>query len=108
MIEWILSGLVSLLAWLWNSAMTMYYLAGFLVVMGGLVIFVGSVIHHVWKLAHEQRPHVSPSAPVTVHVENLNVTVEMTEPELRRLLAERNLAALPPGDEDDQEVDEYE
>lgn len=98
MIEWILSGLVSLLAWLWNSAMTMYYLAGFFVVMGGLVMFVGSVIHHFWKLSHEQRPHVSPSRPVTVHVENLNVTLEMTESELRRLLTQRNLPALGSGD----------
>jgi fatty acid desaturase len=106
MIEWILSGLVSLLAWLWNSAMTLYYLAGFFVVLGGFVVFIGSIAHHFWKRSHEQRPTrpTRPSAQprVTVHVENLNVTLELTGSQLRGLLSEGTLPALPPANHPDE------
>lgn len=105
MIEWILSGLVSLLVWLWNSAMTLYYLAGFFIVVGGLVMFVGSVIHHFWKLSQEQRIKGIPNPPVSVHVENLNLTLELTEPELRRLLADRERRTLPSGDQGEADED---
>ncbi len=96
MIEWILSGLVSLLAWLWNSAMTLYYLAGFFVVLGGFVVFIGSIAHHFWKRSLEPDATPVPAQPrMTVHVENMNVTLELTEAQLRGLLSETDLRALP-------------
>lgn len=95
MIEWIFSGIVRLFAWLWTSAMTLYYLAGFFVVVGGLIVFTASVIHHFWKRSLEQRLTTAfpQESRVTVHIENL--TLEVTEPQLRRLLAEREQKALP-------------
>ena len=101
MIEWLVSGLVSLLAWLWHSAMTLYYLAGFFVVLGGLVMFLGSIAHHAWKRAQEQRiaeVHVA-HPQVTIQIENM--TLQVTEAQLRRILTETDMKALPQGDPTD-------
>ena len=106
MIEWLLSGLVRILSWLWSSAVTLYYLAGFFVVLGGLVIFTGSIIHHYWKRSLENREAVRSQEPRTsVHIENLNVTIELTEAQLQRLLREQ-ARALPVGtDPEEQDPD---
>ncbi|MGH2753653.1 MAG: hypothetical protein ACRDLB_04405 [Actinomycetota bacterium] len=96
MIEAFLTFVARVLGWLWASAATLYYLAGFFVVAGGLVMFVGTVAHHFWKLSREERRPATPSH-VTVHIENLNVSVQITQAQLRELL-QREPRALPPGD----------
>lgn len=100
MIDWFFSGLISLLSWLWHSAMTLYYLAGFFIVVGGLIMFAGSVIHHLWKRSteHQLRSAAAAQPRVTIYVENM--TLEVTEPQLRRLLEDRDLKALPFGDQE--------
>lgn len=101
MIEWLLSGIGRSLVWLWTSAMTLYYLAGFFIVAGGLIIFIGSTAHHYWKRSLEQRP--TARSHVTIHVDQLNMTLEITESQLRSLLAERGMGELPRGDALDDE-----
>jgi hypothetical protein len=59
-IEWILTGLVRLVTWAWASALTLYYLAGFLIVVGGLIMFAGTVIHHLWTKSADRRPMPRP------------------------------------------------
>lgn len=99
LIEWIFSHLVQLVSWLWTSAMTLYYLAGFFVVAGGFVIFTATVVHELWKRGRDQRPMATDPQPgITVHVENLNMTLELTEPQLRSLIADQDLSALPAAD----------
>lgn len=103
MIESLFSGLVRLLAWLWGSAMTLYYLAGFFIVIGGFVIFAGSVAHHYWKRSLEDRTvYLPPPPPTSVRIENLNVTVELTESQLLNLLAWGDVRALPPPERDEE------
>jgi hypothetical protein len=106
MIEWLLSSLVRILVWLWTSAATLYYLAGFFIVLGGLVMFTGSVIHHSWKRSLEDRVSVtSRERPTNVHIENLHVTLEVTESQVRELLEAKGWPALPPGDPNEQDRD---
>lgn len=87
MIEWFFSGIVRVLAWLWTSALTLYYLAGFFVVTGGLILFTASVIHHFWKKSQYPRTSPASSNRINIHIVNLNVTVELTEAQARSLLS---------------------
>jgi Uri superfamily endonuclease len=104
MIEWIFSGLVRLVVWLWSSAVTLYYLAGFFIVIGGLIMFVGSVVHHYWTRSLEQRISQTHSRQdrVVVHIDHL--TIEVTEPQLRRILGAHELPALKPGKDLDEDT----
>ncbi len=103
MIEWILSGVARLMTWLWSSAVTLYYLAGFFVVVGGFLIFLGSIAHHYWKQSLEQRAVASNDRP--------NVNRARQEPGFDRRddgvptpksAGGTQLDALPPGDDEDE------
>lgn len=106
MIEGLVSGFIRLVAWLWSSATTLYHLAGFFIVAGGFVIFLGTVIHTLWHRSVERVTVASAAQRRTVrlYVNNLNLTLEVTESQLHSLLAYRDLPALPeakPDSEDD-------
>lgn len=97
MIESFFSGLARLVVWLWNSAMTLYYLAGFFVVVGGLIFFICSVISIYWKRSLEKKAAaVAPVARTHVHIRNLNVTLELTDAQVQALLEGGGRVALPP------------
>jgi hypothetical protein len=106
MIEWLLLLLGGLVTWLWSSAVTLHYLAGFFIVAGGFVMFVGSVIHHYWKRSRDRRMSAAPLPPlVDVHIENLNVTLQLTEAQVQELIAQAPRKALPPAKEQRVEDD---
>lgn len=89
--------------------MTLYYLAGFFIVVGGFVIFLGTVIHTLWHRSLERSVAASTDQrrTATVNVNNLDFRVELTEAQLRSLLAPGDLPALPeaePDSEDDDRV----
>ena len=82
-----------LFTWLLSTAESLYWLAGFLVVAGGFVMFIGSTIHHY--VTRPPSPTFVDNRRYNVHVENLNVTIEMTKEEALELISRRS--ALPPG-----------
>ena len=75
--------LVDAVAWLLRAAEDLYYLAGFFIVVGGFVLFVGSAIGMAVSRAGEKRSAQATSAPapVNVHIENLNVNVLVVDPQ---------------------------
>jgi hypothetical protein len=68
MIESVLGGTVRLISWLVSSAASLYYLVVVLVVLGGFVMFLGSMIHFLWKRSQER------SEPI-LNVDNRRVDV---------------------------------
>ena len=106
MIEGLLDGLVRFVARFGSSAMTLYYLAGFFIVVGGFVMFLFTMIQMLWNRSLERSVAASDHRPAaTVHVDNLNLNIQMTESQLRSLLAYMDRPALPeagpdPGDDD--------
>lgn len=106
MIEGLLDGLVRIVGWLWSSAMTLYYLAGFFIVVGGFVMFVVTIIQMLWNRSLERSVAASDHRPAaTVHVDNLNLNIQMTESQLRSLLAYMDRPALPEADRDSGDDD---
>ena len=105
MLEAFFSGVGKLLVWLWNSAMTLYYLAGFFIVVGGLVFFLCSVISIYWKRSLEKKASaVTPIARTDVHIRNLNITLELTDQQVQALLAGGARRALPRADDEDDDL----
>jgi hypothetical protein len=102
MIESVLVGVVRLGSWLISSAAAIYYLAGSIVVLGGFIMFLGTIIHHFWTRAQERAllAHNVGSRHVNVHVENLNVTIQMSEEQLRAYLNTPLPRELPGGSND--------
>ena len=86
-----------LLTWLFTTAESLYYLAGFFVVVGGLLIFVGHLIHDYVMQSQIARPTRVDNGPIYVHVENLNLSIEMSREEAIEFLARREQRELPPG-----------
>ncbi len=104
LIEWIFSHLVQLVTWLWTSAMTLYYLAGFFVVAGGLVIFTGTVVHELWKRGRDQRPMATGPPPrITVHVEKPEHDARSDGTAASKAVGRADQSALPAGDSRDED-----
>jgi preprotein translocase subunit Sec63 len=97
MIESVLGGAIRLISWLVSSAASLYYLVVVLVVLGGFVMFLGSMIHYLWTKSQErpQPIHYVDNRRVDVHVENLNVTIQMSEDQLHEFLDKRQSRELP-------------
>ena len=107
MIESVLVGVVRLISWLISSAAALYYLAGSIVVLGGFIMFFGTIIHHFWTRAQERalQTHDVRSRHVNVLVENLNVTIQMSEEQLRAYLDKPAPRELPGGSNDPKAMD---
>ena len=97
MIESVLGGAIRLISWLVSSAASFYYLVVILIVLGGFVIFFGSMIHYLWTKSQERsRPiHNVANRLVDVHVESLNITIQMSEDQLDEFLDKRRSRELP-------------
>jgi hypothetical protein len=97
MIESVLGGIVRLISWLVSSAASLYYIVVVLVVLGGFVMFLGSMIHYLWTKTQErsQLLHNVDNRRLDVHIENLNLTIQMSEDQLQALLEKRRSRELP-------------
>jgi hypothetical protein len=102
MIESVLGGTIRIISLLVSSAASLYHLIVAIAVLGGLVILLGTVIHYLWTKSQERFPLIQDveTRRVNVHVQNLNVTIEMSEDHLKAFLDERGSRKLPGGPND--------
>lgn len=92
-----------LITWLFSSAEALYYVVGVFIGIGGLLLFIGTAIHRVVMNPRRGVRYVD-NRRVNVHVENLNLSIDMTRQEVLELMEKRERLELPPGGGSDYET----
>jgi hypothetical protein len=89
---------VRLITWLFTASESLFYLVGFFISVGGILMFVGHVVHHYVTRPRTPNPLYVDNRRVDVHIENLNLSIEMSRDEVIELIERRGGKELPPGD----------